>query len=586
MRRARLGRTVAALVAVAVSLPAQDTGPAQNPAAVAAFRAGQEAFKREDFEAAIAQFKAAIAADPRLAAAHCALGQAYMTLRRYPEAVEALVACKATTERQAAAQASGRAEQMREIDREISELRQSIAALRSGQVKSNSPELTIVRLEERLRRLEEGRSAGLTGASGIPAAIPFALGTAYLRVGSLDLAEKELREAVRIKPDLGEAHNNLAAIYARTGRWDEAATHVRLAEAAGFAVPPALKADVAARRGPPAGSPATGAPAPAPAPVPAPTLVETAVAVEHTPLACVSSGVFPRIEAHVTPAGAATAKVFFRASEHSGWYAVRLRSEDEVYSALLPRPRSTASFRYYVEVTGEDTKTARTPEYVTKVVDRPEQCGAQKAPSAATASSILVEPPKGAPENQPVPQGFSARGTVGDIGQFEMGTKVAIGAGVVVAGAAVAGVVAAAGKETQFSTTTIPVRPDLGGDIALVSSNPAPGGTISVSGTVVAMTFRAVAPFAVPAGPATVIFSRSGGFITQCATLTGSHPGLVPNEPITLTLTGHVVRGEFCGDQFDARIVRVFLRQASGPQILSTGTAYLPDLPLAFSFVP
>ena len=82
---------------LAAPLPAQETRPSQ--AALGAFRAGQQAFQKEEFDAAVADFRAAIASDPQFAAAHCALGQTYMTTRRYSDAVEALVQCKALTER-------------------------------------------------------------------------------------------------------------------------------------------------------------------------------------------------------------------------------------------------------------------------------------------------------------------------------------------------------------------------------------------------------------------------------------------------------------------------------------------------------
>jgi hypothetical protein len=589
MRRTRLtSKLVACLVSLAVSLPAQDT--AQNPAAVAAFRAGQAALQKEDFDAAIAQFKAAVAADPRLAAAQCALGQAYTTTRRYQEAVDALVLCKSATERQLAGQASARGAQLRDIDREIVEVRDAIAALRSGQVKTTSVEQKIVGLENRLRQLQDARTLGQT-SPGLPPAIPFALGTAYLRVGSLDLAERELREAVRIKPDFGEAHINLAAIYARTARWDEAANHIRLAEAAKVAVPAALKADVAARRAPPAPVAGPAAPAgtsvdpPAAAPPPPPP-APAAFAVEHQALACVSADMFPRIEARVNPPGEVTAKVFFRADDRGPWYAVRLRSEDDLYSAILPRPRSTPSFRYYIEATAEDTRTSRTPEHVTKVVDRAEKCGTDRLAAVATATGIVVEPPAGAAENKPVPSGFSARGTVGEVGQFEMSTKVAVGAGLVVAGAAVAGAAAAAKKEPVSTATTLPSRPDLGGEITLASTNPGQGGTISLGTTIVSVTVRAMAPYAVPAGPMTVSFSNTRNFFTPCASLTGSHPGLVPGQPITVTVTGRPVSTTFCGDRFDSLLLRVSLQQQGGPQVLQTGNGFVPDIFAAFTFVP
>ena len=88
MRASRAPGAVSLVLSLSLCLPpVQAQEIAQSPAAVTAFRAGQEAFQREEFDAAIAQFKAAIAADPHFAAAHCALGQTYMTTRRYSEAV-------------------------------------------------------------------------------------------------------------------------------------------------------------------------------------------------------------------------------------------------------------------------------------------------------------------------------------------------------------------------------------------------------------------------------------------------------------------------------------------------------------------
>jgi hypothetical protein len=289
----------------------------------------------------------------------------------------------------------------------------------------------------------------------------------------------------------------------------------------------------------------------------------------------------------VAPGAASTAKVFFQTDASEGWYAVRMRADDERYAAVLPRPRSTRSFRYYIEATGEDTTTARTPERVVTVVDRAARCAGGVSASVDTASGIVVEPPAGAATGRPVPAGFSARGTVGDIGQFEMGTKVAVGAGVVLAGAAVAGAALAASKGSGAPPpTTIPARPDLGGDIVLLSSDPAPGGTISLAGSMVAMSFRAVSPYDVPAGPARVQFSNMSSFFQACATLTGTHVDLRPNEPITVGVSGRMTNAGFCGDRFDVRLVRVLLQAPSGPLVLQTGTGFLPDLPLVFTVVP
>jgi len=41
-------------------------------------------------------------------------------------------------------------------------------------------------------------------------------------MGKLDLAEKSLREAIRLEPDYDDAHYNLAVVYQRQGRVQEA----------------------------------------------------------------------------------------------------------------------------------------------------------------------------------------------------------------------------------------------------------------------------------------------------------------------------------------------------------------------------
>jgi len=592
MASRRSTRAVSLLLSVAVSVPgpllAQEN--AQSPAALTAFRAGQEAFQKEDFDAAAAQFKAAIAADPRFAAAYCALGQTDLTTRRYPEAVDALVQCKAATERQIAGQASKRAEQERAMDREIIELRDSINLIRSGTVKS-ADENTILRIEERLRKLEQERNRGAAERAAVPPPILFALGTAYLRVGNLEGAERELQQAVKQQPAFGDAHNNLAAVYVGLGRWEEAAREVQLAEGAGRPVSPALKADIAARHSSvpvaPSGSASTPAPAAAEAAPPSPP---PPLAIAHDPLACVASSSFPRVVARVTPDSAASAKVFFKTHGDKDWFAVRLRSDDERFAALLPRPRSTRSFRYYIEATGDDAKTTRTPEYVTAVVDRPEQCAGRKTDGVARASGIIVEPPATA-KGRPVPAGFSARGTVGDVGQFEMGTKLAIGAGVLVAGAAVAGAAAAAAKGVQGApVTTIASNPAVAGDIALVGTNPAAGSTVSLAGTPVSVTMRVFSPYAVAAGPALLQFAHNlpqNGFVTFCASLTGTHPDIPANTSLTITVSGAVGSVNGCGDRFDVHSARVTLTEGNGGrQVLGTGTGFISDLPVVLSFVP
>ena len=75
-----------------------------------------------------------------------------------------------------------------------------------------------------------------------------ALGSAYFRSGALADAEREYKEAVKVNPKFGEAHNNLAAVYLMTDRAEPAEEEVKLAEKSGFRVNPQLKEDIKKRR--------------------------------------------------------------------------------------------------------------------------------------------------------------------------------------------------------------------------------------------------------------------------------------------------------------------------------------------------
>jgi Flp pilus assembly protein TadD len=57
-------------------------------------------------------------------------------------------------------------------------------------------------------------------------------------------AEKQWKAAVDANPRIGEAHNNLAALYLMSSQLDDAEKELKLAEKAGYPVNPRLKEDV------------------------------------------------------------------------------------------------------------------------------------------------------------------------------------------------------------------------------------------------------------------------------------------------------------------------------------------------------
>jgi len=207
------------------------------------FRLGVEKLTEESWDEAEQEFSTAVELDPLLAMAYYGLGQARMSGRRYPEAVQAFLDCRETHKKLIGLQQSNSSLADQRRDEEMRELKESIRLINSGTVKTASAQNTVLNLESRLRQLESERSRGVT-ALETPAEVSLALGSAYFRSGDLEGAEREYREAIRINPKMGEAHNNLAVVCTLTGRLDEAEIEVKAAEASGFRVNPRFKEDL------------------------------------------------------------------------------------------------------------------------------------------------------------------------------------------------------------------------------------------------------------------------------------------------------------------------------------------------------
>jgi tetratricopeptide (TPR) repeat protein len=207
------------------------------------YKKGQDAMNSEQLEEAVREFKAAVALDPLMSFAHYRLGQAEMSLRHYPEAEQAFIACRDAHEKIAGMQFSNTEELERRRSQEIEQLQNQISLLSSGQLKSNNPTLPI-QLQNRIDELQRNRRKGAADAVRVPAEVYVSLGSAYFRQGKLPEAEKEWKTAADINPKLGESHNNLAALYMMTNQASQADKELKLAEKAGYPVNPRLKDDI------------------------------------------------------------------------------------------------------------------------------------------------------------------------------------------------------------------------------------------------------------------------------------------------------------------------------------------------------
>ena len=209
------------------------------------YEKGRDAMATERFEEAVAEFKAAIELDPLFTLAYYRKGQAHMTLKEYAQAEQAFVGCRQAYENMAGLQLSDREDFERRREEEIQQLENEQRLTETGQVKgSGSASKRNTEMAARVSELRRSRRKGGTEAPAIPAELSVSLGSAYFRQGKMDLAEQEWKTAAIANPKLGEAHNNLAALYLITAKVDDAEKELKLAEKAGYPVHPRLKDDI------------------------------------------------------------------------------------------------------------------------------------------------------------------------------------------------------------------------------------------------------------------------------------------------------------------------------------------------------
>jgi len=212
-----------------------------------AYERGQGFMRDEMFEEAAAHFRTAIGLDPAHWLAYYDLGQSQMALKRYSAAVEAYLGCREALERVASLDAQDQNVIEKVRDDEIRELKDSLQKLETGKIKTTSPFGLEVRIQDRLRMLEDARLRGKEKTNRVPAGLMLALGSAFFRAGRTAEAEKAYVEAAQIDPKLGSAHNNLAVIYMMAGRFDEAREEIRRAEKSGLSVSDQFKEDLKTR---------------------------------------------------------------------------------------------------------------------------------------------------------------------------------------------------------------------------------------------------------------------------------------------------------------------------------------------------
>jgi len=216
------------------------------------YRVGVEALHTERFEEAEQELRQAVKLDPNFFLAYYSLGKTYIALKDYDASVRAYVSCREAWDRSVADEAQRSFDQGSRREDKIREYQDKIRELES-QLRAATTDAARQLIQARIQNIQVGidaleRVRGLDGTVEPPAEFSLALGSAYLRAGSIDNAEKAYREALRLRPKYGEAHNNLAVICIKRGDYEEAYAHVKAAQKAGFKVHPQLVSDIETAR--------------------------------------------------------------------------------------------------------------------------------------------------------------------------------------------------------------------------------------------------------------------------------------------------------------------------------------------------
>lgn len=219
-----------------------------SPEALQHLQAGTEADKQRHFEVAIAEFKKVTELAPALPDGFLNLGQAYMENQNYGAAIPPLRrAVELAPELAAAHQLLGysllaqgyNAEAIPHLEKIQEQTALGIAQIGSGQLPQ-----AVANLQAALAKHPNdpdllyylGRASGLlskqsidTLLAGYPdsARAHQALAENYFVLRQMPQAEKEFREALRLRPDTPELHLELGLVYAGASQWAKAEEEFR-----------------------------------------------------------------------------------------------------------------------------------------------------------------------------------------------------------------------------------------------------------------------------------------------------------------------------------------------------------------------
>jgi len=219
-----------------------------SPEAIQHLEAGRQAENERHFDVAVAEFRKATELDPAFPAGFVSLGQACMEQRDYGAAIAPLKhALELDPNLAAAHQLLGyallvqgyAAEAIPHLERVHEQSALGIAQIETGQFAEAIANLQVA-LQKRPNDPDLlfylGRASGLLSKQSIDALLAGnpdsarahqAMAENYFVLRRMPEAEKEYREALRLRPDVPEVHLELGEVYAGDSQWAKAEQEYR-----------------------------------------------------------------------------------------------------------------------------------------------------------------------------------------------------------------------------------------------------------------------------------------------------------------------------------------------------------------------
>ncbi len=252
-------RTVVFLVLLLLGIPSPALAALGTEAnsrtiqqASALCRKGAKALQQGDKARASESFEKALAVFPDFPDAHVGLGHLAMSESRFDDALKNYQRARQAYLSFGSILQGLREENYRETQRRMGQVRDQISSLgRSSTNARTDPrqeaEITrqLTMLQEELRRLEAIEPPRDNAAADPPAEVWFYIGNAQFKLEKYDEARAAWETSAQLNPGFAMIHNNLAVIYWKAGRFNDAQTELATAERLGFPVNPKMKEDLA-----------------------------------------------------------------------------------------------------------------------------------------------------------------------------------------------------------------------------------------------------------------------------------------------------------------------------------------------------